>query len=393
MKKTIVDEKTRHDRDCFGDDIEFLEKHIKVLVLTAPDSPAAVAVAPGLQARVMTSAAAGNAGLSFGWINRKLIAGGKKQKHINPFGGEDRFWLGPEGGQFSIFFKQGDPFDLAHWQTPEPMDWGGWDPAGKTKSSAKFKKKMSLVNTSGTRFDILAEREIRVLSRAAIRKSLDIAIGRGVKTVGFTTDNRITNEGPAAWNKASGLLSIWILGMFKPSPSTTIVVPFKKGPVSKLGPVVNDAYFGKVPGDRLKISRGAVFFKGDGLYRSKIGISPSRAKDVAGSYESADGVLTIVKFDLPGGSSDYVNSMWEFQDDPYCGDAINSYNDGPPAPGKAPLGPFYELETSSPAAALRRRATARHVHRTFHFQGEKQELNAIAKALLGAGLKDIESAL
>ncbi len=256
MKKTIVEGKMR--RGCFGDDIEFLRKHIEVLVLGAPDSAAAVAVAPGLQARVMTSSAAGNGGLSFGWINRKLITGGKKRKHINPFGGEDRFWLGPEGGQFSIFFKKGDPFDLPHWQTPEPIDWGGWDLAKKTESSAKFRKKMSLVNTSGTCFDILAEREIRVLSRAAIRKSLDIAIGRDVKAVGFTTDNRINNEGPADWNKSSGLLSIWILGMFKPSPSTTIVIPFVKGPVSKLGPVVNDAYFGKVPADRLKISRGII---------------------------------------------------------------------------------------------------------------------------------------
>ena len=36
--------------------------------------------------------------------------------------GEDRFWLGPEGGQFALFFKKGDPFDLDHWQTPAMMD-------------------------------------------------------------------------------------------------------------------------------------------------------------------------------------------------------------------------------------------------------------------------------
>jgi hypothetical protein len=36
----------------------------------------------------------------FGWINRKLIASRKIQPHINVFGGEDRFWIGPEGGQF-----------------------------------------------------------------------------------------------------------------------------------------------------------------------------------------------------------------------------------------------------------------------------------------------------
>ena len=31
---------------------------------------------------------------------------------MNVFGGEDRFWLGPEGGQFALYFKAGDPFDL-----------------------------------------------------------------------------------------------------------------------------------------------------------------------------------------------------------------------------------------------------------------------------------------
>ena len=44
--------------------------------------------------------------------------------------------------------------------------------------------------------------------------------------------------------------------------------------------------------------------------------------------------------------------MWEMQREPFKGDVINSYNDGPPAPGKPPLGPFYELETSSPALSL-----------------------------------------
>ena len=38
---------------------------------------------------------------------------------MNVFGGEDRFWLGPEGGQFALYFKPGDPFDLDHWQVPE----------------------------------------------------------------------------------------------------------------------------------------------------------------------------------------------------------------------------------------------------------------------------------
>ena len=83
---------------------------------------AKVAVSPAWQGRVMTSTAGGDAGLSFGWINRELIESRKLQPHMNAFGGEDRFWMGPEGGQFSIFFAKGTKFDLADWQTPAPID-------------------------------------------------------------------------------------------------------------------------------------------------------------------------------------------------------------------------------------------------------------------------------
>ena len=79
---------------------------------------AKVALVPAWQGRVMTSTMGGDTGPSFGWINRELIASGKILPHMNAFGGEDRFWLGPEGGQFSIFFAKGVPFDLEHWFTP-----------------------------------------------------------------------------------------------------------------------------------------------------------------------------------------------------------------------------------------------------------------------------------
>ena len=84
--------------------------------------------------------------------------------------------------------------------------------------------------------------------------------------------------------------------------------------------------------------------------------------------------------------------MWEFQDKPYEGDVINSYNDGSPEPGAAPLGPFYELETSSPAAALKSGETMKHVQRTFHIRGSETELDPLAKRLLGASLDEIKSA-
>jgi hypothetical protein len=50
---------------------------------------------------------------------------------------------------------------------------------------------------------------------------------------------------------------------------------------------------------------------------------------------------------------------------------LDHYNDRPPAPGKPPLGPFYEIETSSPALDLAPGQRYTHVHRTFHFLARK----------------------
>jgi hypothetical protein len=113
---------------------------------------------------------------------------------------------------------------------------------------------------------------------------------------------------------------------------------------------------------------------------------------VAGSYDAAAHVLTLVQYTHPAGESRYVNSMWEIQQEPYKGDTINSYNDGPVAPGKPPLGPFYELETSSPALQLRPGERYTHVHRTIHLNGPEPDLDRIARATLKVGLSDITGA-
>jgi hypothetical protein len=171
-----------------------------------------------------------------------------------------------------------------------------------------------------------------------------------------------------------------------------VALPFVRGPESERGPVVNDAYFGKVPADRLVVKEGILYFRGDGKHRSKIGISRKRAMPVMGSYDADGRVLTLVEYSLPKDAKDYVNSMWEISDAPYGGDVVNSYNDGPPEPGKPPLGPFYELESSSPAAALAPGESLTHVHRTLHFRGSESELDPIARKSLGVSIADIRSA-
>jgi hypothetical protein len=375
----------------FADDLAFLETHATVLVL-ADATGARVVVAPDYQGRVMTSTTGGEDAPSFGWIGRAAVAAGTRQPHMNVFGGEDRFWLGPEGGQYALYFKPGDPFDFEHWQVPEPIDWGAWPVASQSATEVRFRKRTTLTNYSRARFDMEIDRTVRLLSAADVAARLGVTAAKGVRTVAFESSNTVTNAGTSTWRRASGLVSIWILGQFIPSPETTVAIPFAAGPEATLGPIVNDAYFGKVPPDRLAIANRVVFFKADGRYRSKIGLSPSRALPIAGSYDAAGRVLTLVQYTRPANAREYVNSMWEMQREPYGGDAINSYNDGPPAPDQPPLGPFYELETSSPALALAPGERYTHVHRTFHFTGPETELDRIVRATLKVGLAEVKGA-
>ncbi len=177
--------------------------------------------------------------------------------------------------------------------------------------------------------------------------------------------------------------------MFNATPATTVVIPFEKG---VQGRVVNDVYFGKVPDDRLRVQDGVAFFRADADCRSKIGIAAYRAKPILGSWDAQNGVLTLVRFSFDRKAGQYVNSLWKLQDDPYGGDVINSYNDGPPKPGEKQLGRFYELETSSPALALEPGKSWTHTHSTVHFVGERKALDMIARNVLGASLDEIEKA-
>ncbi len=375
----------------FDADVAFLRQHGRVVLLTGP-SGAQVVVSPAYQGRVMTSTTGGSEQPSFGWIGRAAIASGEKQPHMNVFGGEDRFWLGPEGGQYALFFKRGDPFDLDHWQVPAPFDWGSWEVLDQTATAVRFHKHMTLTNYSGTQMEVDVSRTVRLLSDTDVAMALGTSPGTAVRTVAFESSNTVINAGSAPWLPQSGLISVWILGMFNPSSESTIALPYVPGPESTLGPVVNDAYFGKVPADRLRVGRAAVLFRGDGEYRSKIGLSPSRALPTAASYDAQGRTLTLVQYTRPADAVNYVNSMWEIQREPYKGDVINSYNDGPPAPGKAPLGPFFELETSSPALDLLPAQRYTHVHRTFHLVGPEAELDRIARATITVGLDELINA-
>jgi hypothetical protein len=376
----------------YQQDLELLKAHVGVVELTDTAGRARVAVVPAYQGRVMTSTAAGARGESLGWINTELVSSGGKLAHMNPYGGEDRFWLGPEGGQFALFFAAGAPFDFEHWQTPPLIDTEPFERVGGDSTEAVFRRQANLTNRAGFTFHLVIDRTVRLLDEGVVEDLVGVDVPTAASVVAFESENRVTNVGDRPWRKQTGLPSIWILGMFPPSPGATIVIPFEPGPVEEMGPIVNDAYFGKVPEDRLVVGKDVLFFRGDGRARGKIGIPPRRARPVCGSYDPERKLLTLVQLTFDSPTDEYVNSMWEHQEHPFAGDVVNAYNDGPPAPGEKPLGPFYELESSSPALALAPGASAVHVHRTIHVQGDAATLDPIARHALGVGIDEIRAA-
>jgi hypothetical protein len=87
----------------------------------------------------------------------------------------------------------------------------------------------------------------------------------------------------------------------------------------------------------------------------------------------------------------YVNSKWGKQEDPLKGDAVNSYNDGPVEDGSI-MGPFYEIESSSPAALLNPGESLTHTQRVFHITGDEKQLDKIVQKIFNVSLDQIKEA-
>lgn len=369
-------------------DAQFLKEHgVEYKELVSSDGNAKVMVIPAWQGRVMTTSASGDEGDSYGWINYRFINEGKVNPQFNPVGGEERFWLGPEGGPFSLYFKEGAEQVYDNWLVPPVIDTEAYDVKAESKSSIRFVKDTEVKNASGTTFNIHIDRTVSLMDNAEVAAEYGIELGNTMKVVAYKSDNKITNTGSEAWTKDKGLVSVWMLSHFNPTPTTTVFIPYNQ---EAEGRIVNDEYFGKIPADRLVTENGMLYFKIDGEWRSKLGMPAGRAMGICGSYDSSKGVLTILSCKLPEGPVSYVNGQWGPQDDPFAGDVINAYNDGPLADGSI-MGPFYEIETSSPGAELAPGASLVHSQKVVHIQGSEEELAPIVKKIFGADLNVIKT--
>jgi len=378
---------SEYAKGTFGYDLDFLKQNDSVVVLNSKDGNGQVIVSPKYQAKVFTSTADGANGKSFGWINYKTFSQKSLDPHMNAYGGEDRLWVGPEGGRFALFFKPFTPMDFPDWHTPVAFDFEAWKLTFKSDKKASLSKSTRVINHLGVMYNMDVIRDIEIIEPADGQKLLGISFDSKVKSVAFSTKNTIVNTGTNAWDKSFGAPCLWNLDMFSPSAKTVIVVPYNQNDTGK---VATTDYFGQIPPDRVKYNNGILLFKADGKSRGKLGMPPNRAKTMAGSYDAQNNVLTIALFDMDPKAT-YLNQEWRTDKNPFIGDAVNAYNDGPLKDGSQ-MGPFYEIESVSPAAFLKPREGLSHKHSVFHFTGDKDELNQIALKTLGISLQDIQAA-
>lgn len=380
--------------------VQLLEEHGGAVVLTGGEATKdgmRVLVSPRLQGRIFTMKVGPVE--STGLVNVAAIRAGEAEPRFNNFGGLDRFWLGPEAGQFGLYFEPGADFTRDVWRVPADLDRGPFHVVFRDASRVIMTRDMEVANYSGTRFQIRVDREVGVIPREQVVSELGISVPEGVHYAGAYSLNSIANAGKEAWREETGLVSIWILGQFVPSDSAVIIAPFRPGSEETLGPRFNDEYFGKlseeVP-DRFKVLGNAVLFRADARREGKFGMNQKRTTGIAGSIDFSKNLLTIVKFDVPSIPERYANSLWiKKQPDPYSGDALQSYNAGPADKTSGELAPvpFYELESTSPVRPLQPGEKIRHRHCTFHFQGDLPKLVPIANQLLGVELGSVREAM
>lgn len=378
------------EKGTFGYDLNYLSKKDSlIVVLTADGEEARVIVSPKYQAKVFTSTADGLSGQSLGFLNYKVLDSGKIDEHMNGYGGENRFWLGPEGGRFSIYFAPETEQIYDNWHTPSPIDIEPWEIASANQKNVSLKKEMEVTNYLGNRLKLRVDRAISLIETPEIAFTLSLKLNSGVKAVAYMTENSIVNLNDFEWTKETGIICIWMLDMFNPGPRAVTIIPFNPGDEKELGKIVTSDYFGEIPADRLKIQDSTIYLKTDGRYRSKLGLNTHRTKAIAGNYDPDSKRLTVVTFNVDKDAV-YLNQEWNPSKDPLIGDAMNAYNDGPLEDGSI-MGPFLELESVSPAAFLKPMGTLSHKHTVYHFIGEEADLTPITEKLFGATIDEIKS--
>ncbi len=353
---------------------------LETITLRSAKGAGCILIAPDLSARIMAVSMNGEKGENFGFVKPEAIANRGKDPQFNAYGGALRWWVGPEGGQYGVAFPPGTRnFDLDSWYISEEYNGKSFAvayPRQGAGTSALMGADCSIENASGTRFHIGTTIRVSLLENP-LEQSGVRGKNRRVKHLGYLCETTFENISAVPMRKETGLVSIWLLGMYVAGPRTFVIAPFER---KGTGTIVTDTYFSAdgIGGDRLMIRErgGYLVFRADAKERSKIGLSRSRASNTIASIDLSRNLFTVWQFPIRR-RMPYVNSLWEHQKRPYAGDVTNSYNDD------GNFGNLYELECSSHALALAPHERFCFPLEIHHYSGPQEALFRIADRLLG----------
>lgn len=362
----------------------------QAVVLNAKRSRASLLLAPGLVGRVMCSTFDRNGGVANAWINEAAIQRGKVDPVFNNFGGEERFWLAPEGGPFGLEFgKKESKFE--NYCVQPGMSTVSYDVLEHDEESAVMETDISLENHLGTRFDLHVQRRIRLIESCPYTQASE----GNLEVAAFQSENTVLNVGTKAWTRDGGTIAMWCLAQLLEHPHLSIIVPFRGGLNPASSPPTVDEYFkdfcmgGKFPWNRRANFDNFVLLRADGAVRGKVGVKRERAAGKLGSYDLDGDHLIIVDHDFYP-ELEYPTGYWRDYRNAFDGDTLSVYIDGPEQAG-GNLGLCYELETLSPALFLKPQEEFTYRNRTFHMRGRPQDLHLICQRFLGPSLSQVKT--
>lgn len=377
---SVLNFESMAQRLTFSEDVQFLEQYTKTITLKSSDGSQQILVAPEYQGRIMTSTTSGDSGKSHGWINYAFIEQEKQDPNINPYGGMDRLWLGPLGSQYTLYY-QGKEFDDKYWHVPHDFDRKPFEVIRQGDDFVEMKCEMKFSNFVKTPFHIDINRKVVLFSKAQIETNLNLQMPKDVQVVGYETLNTLTNLG-AAWNFDKGTLALWNLAQLLGNENTAVIIPLKNNSNS-----IN-SYLVEIPKERMTYLNKVLLFKGDGKFRSKIGIPPEMTIPLFGSLDLENNILTIIQFQFENDHR-YFNSDLGFQDNPYEGDVISVYNNDPEMVVGKRIHSFFELESASAMKALKKSEFMEHYHRTYVIEGNQELLFKLCNELFQSDKKQI----
>lgn len=366
----------------FGKDLSFLNQHIETIVLKDGDKQ--IIVSSEFQGRVLSSTSKGVEGDSYGWFDKHVLASTSAKQTISKVGGASRIWFGPDQGENNVFAEFDQDTQEVVRVIPIDLDNLPFLVLEKSETSVTLGNTMHVKNLKGFDFYIDVNRKIELFRTKEIESNLKVSLNDTIDFVAYSAETSMTNIGDDSWTKDQGLISLWELGCMQPTPKTTVIIPLKGNVVEA------NNYFTPLDDTRIKIKDNVLFYRADANYFNKIGTQPENSLPYFGSYSPELNLLTVVRYSFIG-EQDYVNAIPD-NTDPYKGDVINVFNDGKLG-DVGPFGPFYELETSSPAKALNVGEGIVHTHETYHFEGSKEELDKISVAVFGVNLDTVENTL